>query len=133
MGIDFRRMPPDSNKKRKRSSFAEEHHPEKPSAKFKPAPATAKSLATVSVALPGSILLNAQSDELKALLASQVTQFATSRGIRLICCLDCSVMRYLLHCGNCHLSRRILSFIESKPAKKYEREISQKCCRGDRS
>lgn len=61
-------MAPES-KKRKRT-FAEQHHPEKPSAKFKPSPS--KSLPSIAVALPGSILLNAQSDELKALLASQV-------------------------------------------------------------
>lgn len=51
------------------NSFAAQHQPHKPSARAK---AGKGKLYTVSVALPGSILLNAQTDELRALLTSQV-------------------------------------------------------------
>jgi hypothetical protein len=66
------------HKKRKVSEFAEQHHPEKPSAKFE---ATGGSQATLSIALPGSILLNAQNEELKAVLASQIARAAAIFGV----------------------------------------------------
>lgn len=55
-------------------SFAQKHKPNKPSAKY--AIKSKGRHSTISVAIPGSILLNAQSEELKAVLASQVSDKA---------------------------------------------------------
>lgn len=52
------------------SSFIAAHHPEKPSAR---AQTTDGRTWTLSIAIPGSIVLNAQTQELRAWLAGQVS------------------------------------------------------------
>jgi predicted SPOUT superfamily RNA methylase MTH1 len=59
------------------SDFAAQHHPEKPSARFE----ASASRASLSIALPGSILLNAQNEELKAVLAAQIARSAAIFGV----------------------------------------------------
>ena len=54
------------------ASFIETHHPEKPSARAQESAARAW---TVSVAIPGSIVLNAQTQELRGWLVGQVGPF----------------------------------------------------------
>lgn len=53
------------------AAFKKAHRPHKPSAKAR---VGAGRPWTLSVALPGSILVNAQSDELKAILAAQIAR-----------------------------------------------------------